>query len=125
MLHLLIRPQIARAHARASDTNESVSRLNDLRIGHVLDPNVASFIHDSCAQNNLPPVTLGLRLNTNSGNLFSSPCSQLSTSRVPAQARTVLFPKILAPLRFRAITHVRDFSVSQKRESKRGNDSSI
>ena len=88
--HFLIRPQIAPAHARASDTNESVSRLNDLRIGHVLDPNVASFIHDSCAQNYLPPVTLGLRLNTNSGNLFSSLLSTINFSRAGAGSYRVV-----------------------------------
>ena len=48
MLHFLIRPQIAPANARSGDADDSISRLDDLRIGHVLDPNVASAIHHSC-----------------------------------------------------------------------------
>src|SRR6266545_5235846 len=50
-LHFLVRPQIAPANTRSCHTNDSVSRLDDLRIGHVLDPNVASAIHHSCAHN--------------------------------------------------------------------------
>src|SRR5207249_9494942 len=47
--HFLIWPQIAPANARAGDTDEGVSRFDDLRIGHVLDPNVARAIHHSRA----------------------------------------------------------------------------
>ena len=50
-LHFLIWPQIAAANARSRDANDSISRLNDLRVGHVLDPNVAGAIHHSCAHN--------------------------------------------------------------------------
>jgi hypothetical protein len=50
-LHLLIWPQIAPANARSGDTNDRISRLDDLRVGYVLDPNVASTIHHSCAHN--------------------------------------------------------------------------
>src|SRR6476661_8436515 len=50
-LHFLIWPQIAPANARSGNANESISRLNDFRIGHVLDPNVSSTIHYSCAHN--------------------------------------------------------------------------
>jgi hypothetical protein len=53
VLHFLIWPQIAPANARSSDANDSISRLDDLWIGHVLDPNVASAIHHSCAHNDL------------------------------------------------------------------------
>src|SRR5712672_2911391 len=45
VLHFLIWPQIAPENARSGDTNESISRLDDLRVGHVLDPDVASAIH--------------------------------------------------------------------------------
>jgi hypothetical protein len=57
-LHFLIRPQIASANARSGDTNDSISRLDDLRIGHVLDANVASAIHHGCAHINLLPILL-------------------------------------------------------------------
>ena len=60
VLHFLIWPQIAPANARSGDTNESISRLDDLRVGHVLDPNVASAIHHSCAHNDLTPIQSGL-----------------------------------------------------------------
>ena len=50
-LHFLIWPQIAPANARSGDANDSISRLDDLRVGHVLDPNVACAIHHSCAHN--------------------------------------------------------------------------
>ena len=56
VLHFLIRPQIASANARAGDADDSISWLDDLRIGHVLDPKVASAIHDSCAHNNLARI---------------------------------------------------------------------
>src|SRR4029453_7634645 len=46
--HFLIWPQIAPANARARDADHSISRLDDFRVGHVLDPNVASAIHHSC-----------------------------------------------------------------------------
>src|SRR6516165_1341538 len=59
-LHFLIWPQIAPANARARDANESVGWLDDLRIGHVLDPNVASAIHHSCTHNDLLPIQSGL-----------------------------------------------------------------
>jgi hypothetical protein len=48
VLHFLIWPQIAPANARSGDTNDSISRLDDLRVGHVLDANVASAVHHSC-----------------------------------------------------------------------------
>src|SRR5439155_24949738 len=51
VLHFLIWPQIAPANACARDANDSISRLDDLRVGHVLDPNVASAIHHSRAHN--------------------------------------------------------------------------
>jgi hypothetical protein len=47
-LHFLIWPQIAPTNARSRDTNDGISRLDDLRIGYVLDPNVACAIHHSC-----------------------------------------------------------------------------
>src|SRR5262249_47069774 len=53
VFHFLIWPQIAPANARAGDANDSISRLDDLRVGHVLDPDVASAIHHSCAHNDL------------------------------------------------------------------------
>ena len=60
MLHFLIWPQVAPANARAGDANDSISRLDDFRVGHVLDPNVASAIHHSCAHNDLLPIQSGL-----------------------------------------------------------------
>jgi hypothetical protein len=60
VLHFLIWPQIAPANARSGNANDSISRLDDLRVGHVLDPNVASAIHHSCAHNGLlkkPAIT--------------------------------------------------------------------
>jgi hypothetical protein len=50
-LHFLIWPQIAPANACARNANDSISRFDDLRVGHVLDPNVACAIHHSCAHN--------------------------------------------------------------------------
>jgi hypothetical protein len=50
--HFLIWPQIASANTRATDANKSIRRFDDFRIGHVLDPNVASAIHYGCAHNN-------------------------------------------------------------------------
>jgi hypothetical protein len=47
----LIWPQIAPANARSGNANDRISRLDDLRVGYVLDPNVASAIHYSCAHN--------------------------------------------------------------------------
>src|SRR5207249_10545010 len=47
MLHLLIWPQIATANARSRTANNCISRLDDFRIGYILDPNVASAIHHS------------------------------------------------------------------------------
>jgi hypothetical protein len=58
VLHFLIWPQIAPANTRAGNANDSISRLDDLRIGHVLDPNVAGAIHHSCAHNDLLPILL-------------------------------------------------------------------
>src|SRR6266446_1036146 len=58
--HFLIWPQIAPANARAGDTDEGVSRFDDLRIGHVLDPNVARAIHHSCAHTDLLPIQSAL-----------------------------------------------------------------
>src|SRR5437764_1394476 len=52
--HFLIWPEIAPANARARNANDSISRLDDFRVGHVLDPNVASTIHDSCFHNPFP-----------------------------------------------------------------------
>jgi hypothetical protein len=60
VLHFLIWPQIASANARPGDTNDSISRLDDFWIGHVLDPNVASAIHHSCAHVDLLPIQSGL-----------------------------------------------------------------
>src|SRR5262249_58674127 len=54
-LHFLIWPQIASTNARSSNPDDSIGRLNDFRVGHVLDPNVASAIHHSCAHNDLFP----------------------------------------------------------------------
>src|SRR5438445_1709846 len=61
VLHFLIWPQIAPANARAGDPNDSIRRLDDLRIWHVLNANVASAIHHSCAHNDLLPVQSGHR----------------------------------------------------------------
>src|SRR5439155_7428814 len=61
-LHFLIWPQIAPANARSGDTNDSISRLDDLRVGHVLDPNIASAIHHSCTHNDLPSGLVASRL---------------------------------------------------------------
>src|SRR5207245_5265124 len=58
--HFLIWPQIAPANARAGDTDEGISRFDDLRIGHVLDPNVASAVHHSCAHTDLLPIQSAL-----------------------------------------------------------------
>jgi hypothetical protein len=60
VLHFLIWPQIAPTNACSTDTNDSISWLDDFRIGHVLDPNVASAIHHSCAHIDLPPIQSGL-----------------------------------------------------------------
>jgi hypothetical protein len=60
LLHFLIWPQIAPANTRSGNANDSISRLDDLRIGHVLDPNVASAIHHSCAHNASLPILSGL-----------------------------------------------------------------
>jgi hypothetical protein len=60
VLHFLIWPQIAPANARSTDTNDTISRFDDFRIGHVLDPNVASAIHHSCAHVDLLPIQSGL-----------------------------------------------------------------
>src|SRR6188474_14728 len=75
-LHLLIRPQIASANARSGNTNDSISRLDDLRIGHVLDPNVASAIHHSCAHN--PVVTPISKMPCRLKNGTSHPTSAVS-----------------------------------------------
>jgi hypothetical protein len=58
--HFLIWPQIAPANARARNADDSISRFDDFRVGHVLDPNVASAIHHSCAHNALLPIQSGL-----------------------------------------------------------------
>src|SRR3954470_24437906 len=50
-LHFLIGPQIAPANTRARNANDSISRLDDFRVGHVLDLNVAGAIHYSCFLN--------------------------------------------------------------------------
>src|SRR5512133_2186029 len=39
VLHLLIWPQIAPANACSGNTNDSISRLDDFRVGHVFYPN--------------------------------------------------------------------------------------
>jgi len=54
--HFLIWPQIAPANAPARDADKSISRLDDFRVGYVLDPNVTSAIHHSCAHNDLLPI---------------------------------------------------------------------
>src|SRR5206468_6857805 len=43
--------QIAPANARSGNANDSISRLDDFRVRHVLDPDIASAIHHSCAHN--------------------------------------------------------------------------
>src|SRR6266481_6327351 len=61
VLHFLIWPQIAPANARSGDTNDGISRLDDLRVRHVLDPNIASAIHHSCTDNSWLKNLLSLR----------------------------------------------------------------
>src|SRR5512132_3677933 len=60
-LHFLIWPQIAPAHARSRNADDSISRLDNFRVGHVLYPNVASAIHHSCAHNSWLKNLLSLR----------------------------------------------------------------
>src|SRR6266487_3312027 len=61
VLHFLIWPQIASANARSGNANESISRLDDFRVRHVLDPDIASAIHQSCAHNDWLRNLLSLR----------------------------------------------------------------
>ena len=44
-LHRLVRPQIATADAGVGDPDECVGRLDEARVGHVLDANVARGVH--------------------------------------------------------------------------------
>ena len=61
VFHFLIWPQIAPANACSGNANDSISRLDNFRVGHVLDSNVASAIHHSCAHNSCLKNLLSLR----------------------------------------------------------------
>jgi len=54
--HSLIRPEIAPANAGTRDRHDRVGWFNDPGVRHVLNPNVAGAIHDSCPHGDLPPV---------------------------------------------------------------------
>jgi hypothetical protein len=45
-LQVSVRPQIAAADAGAGDAHDRVGRIDDRRIGHVLDANVAGGVHE-------------------------------------------------------------------------------
>src|SRR5205823_14992080 len=48
-LHRLVRPKVAAANGGAGDGDECVVRFDQVRVGDVLDPDVAGAVHDSCA----------------------------------------------------------------------------
>ena len=45
-LHRLVRPEVAAADPGAGDGDDGVGRLDQLRVGHVLDADVAGAVHD-------------------------------------------------------------------------------
>jgi hypothetical protein len=53
--HRLVRPQIAAADRGAGDAHERVRRIDQPCIRHVLDPDIAGFVHHCCAHWRMPP----------------------------------------------------------------------
>src|SRR5262249_11727300 len=49
-LHRLVRPQLAAADRGSRDTHKRTMRLDQTRVRHVLDSNIARRVHHSCAQ---------------------------------------------------------------------------
>ncbi len=46
--HLGVRPEVAAADAGAGHPHKRVGRFDQLRVGEVLDPDVAGAVHDRC-----------------------------------------------------------------------------
>jgi hypothetical protein len=55
-LHRLVGPQVTAADGGARHPHESVGRPDQMRVGNVLDTDIARAIHDSCAHTQ--PVAL-------------------------------------------------------------------
>src|SRR4029079_98712 len=45
-LHSFIWPEVAAANAGTSDSDECVGRVDNARVGHVVDPNITGLIHN-------------------------------------------------------------------------------
>jgi hypothetical protein len=59
--HGLVRPQVAAADRGARDADERVRRVDQPRIRDVLDPDIASSIHQCCPHTQNLPVAPGER----------------------------------------------------------------
>jgi hypothetical protein len=47
--HVVVRPQVAAADAGADDADDRIGRVEDGRVGDVLDADVAGAVHDNCS----------------------------------------------------------------------------
>src|SRR5271157_3455438 len=57
-----VRPEVAAADTGPRDAYDCTGRIDDGRVGDILDSDVAGSVHDGCAHGELPPrVTAGLR----------------------------------------------------------------
>ncbi len=59
MRHRPVRPQVAAADAGGGDADDGVGGLAQDGVGHVLDPDVAGFVHDGCSHGHQPTPVSG------------------------------------------------------------------
>src|SRR5919206_407498 len=55
-------PEVRAAHAGDRQSDDGVGRLDDRRVGALLETHVAGAVHYGCAHSGLPPVHSGLRV---------------------------------------------------------------
>src|SRR5205814_10382470 len=61
-LHVRVRPQVAAANAGAGDAEDRVGRVDDGRLGHVLDADVPGGVHDGGAHQAVTAASLSWRV---------------------------------------------------------------